>query len=179
MGSVLFWCIAVNAAAAGCGRRLLRSRVIGLMATKDDAKVMAEWLEHNMGSLAGLAVFDSSRGTETQSVIEAYVTRCGANITYHREDELAAPLVSHSDQAVRYWPLRALRERWGVGRWVMVAHADEFWYHEPELVARAADTRMEAGLMPRCQVVSWYAPQVVPHPSEYERYIRSLSLIHI
>ena len=169
----LFWCIAVNAAAAGCGRRLLRARVIGLMATKDDAKVMTEWLEHNMGSLAGLAVFDSSRGTETQSVIEAYVTRCGANITYHREDELAAPLVSHSDQAVRYWPLRALRERWGVGRWVMVAHADEFWYHEPELVARAADTRMEAGLMPRCQVVSWYAPQVVPHPSEYERYIRS------
>ena len=29
MGSVLFWCIAVNAAAAGCGRRLLRSRGAG------------------------------------------------------------------------------------------------------------------------------------------------------
>ena len=175
------WLAVGFAVDVGCERRLGgASRVLGLMATKDDERVMAEWLDHNMPSLRGLVVFDSSTSHATKASVEAYVARCaGANITYLREDELDVPLASHSDQAVRWWPLKVLRERWGLNNWVMVAHADEFYYHEPELVVQYTEARIAAGRLPRCQTIRWYALPIVPHTSEYDRYIEATSNRHV
>jgi hypothetical protein len=149
----------------------LQPRVVGLMVTKDDQSVMAEWLNYNMPSLRGLVLFDSSRGVATKQIVEAYTARCLAAIVYMREDELKEPLTRYSDQAMRYWPLKALRQRFGAGNWVLVAHPDEFCYHEPELVARAIELRLESGRERTCQAVRWHALPVVPHPSEYGRFV--------
>jgi len=153
-----------------CAREFL-PRIVALLVTKDDEHIMQEWLDYNAPSFHAVVVFDSSKGYETQRIVSAYVNRCGANITYVREDLLPEPLLAYSDHAVRYHPLRILRHTYGVGRWVMVAHSDEFYYHEPELVARYVDTQIATGSWEECNVVVWGALHVLPHPSEYESFV--------
>ena len=105
----------------------------------------------------------SDRGAATRAILQSYAAACEeAHIAvWHEADH---PPASHGDQAVRNITLELLRARFGPERWVMLCHADEYWYHEP--AALAARSVGEG-----CTAVGWYALHVLPHPSEFARYV--------
>ena len=77
--------------------------------------------------------------------------------------EVAKDLPIKTDQSLRKVVHEKIRQLYGHGRWILVAHTDEFLYHDPRKVAalaQAADT----------DHVFWYALHVLPHPSERGRY---------
>ena len=137
------------------------------MVTMDEAPILADWLEVHMPSLGGLAVLDASKDRHaTSRVLRSFAAACGHDIHVWHESE--HPPASHSDQDVRAVALDLLRSKFGPSNWVMLCHADEFWYHEPALLAE---------VMPRkCTAVPWYALQVLPHPAEYERFVANVEL---
>lgn len=153
--------------------------VIGLMVTKDDTAVASEWLVHNMPFLSSLVLLDSSSGNETAEAVRSYVQHCPrAAVHYMHERHLVPRLAKFGDQAMRKPVLRRIRELYGHGQWIMVCHMDEFFYHAPKLVAaevvRQRNVRY-ASRGPkwshRCMKVRWYILHVLPHPSEWARYV--------
>jgi len=152
------------------------SRVIGLCVTLGDHRIATEWLQHHMASLKALFILDSSPDNYTRKAVLEYKLRCPlADITYFREDEISPAF--HSDQSLRGPLLRKIRKRFGVGYWILIVHFDEFLYHEPDyiaqdLVAREYNTRSVSP----CLAVRWTSMQVIPHPSEYERYMEEVNV---
>jgi len=162
--------------------------VVGLMVTKDDDAVIKEWLDFNAPYLSALVLLDSSAGGGTEVAVRRYRRRCPrAQVEYMHERELDPPLTYWSDQALRQPVLARIRRLHGRGRWVMVCHSDEFFYHAPERVASLVQAALQAAATPgavrprwgrqfrgdrllRCNRVAWYTLHVVPHPSEYALY---------
>jgi hypothetical protein len=75
----------------------------------------------------------------------------------------AGGVVVKNDQTLRAVVHDKIRQIYGHGRWIVLCHSDEFFYHDPRRVAALASS---AG----ADHVFWYALHVLPHPSERTRY---------
>mmetsp|Transcript_556 Transcript_556/g.1779 ORF Transcript_556/g.1779 Transcript_556/m.1779 type:complete len:1051 (-) Transcript_556:130-3282(-) len=138
--------------------------VIGLMITKEDDAVLAEWLEAHMPLLDGLVILDGSEGNATRRIAEDFTLRCpsrGGDLHYfHERDE---SLVVKNDQTLRGVVHEKIRQIFGHGRWIMLCHPDEFLYHDPRMVAGLAASM-------NADHVFWFALHVLPHPSEKAQF---------
>lgn len=74
-------------------------------------------------------------------------------------------VVVKNDQTLRAVVHEKIRELYGHGRWIVLCHSDEFFYHDPRRIAAVASAAS-------ADHVFWYALHVLPHPSEQERYDR-------
>lgn len=135
--------------------------VVGLLVTKDDGDIVCEWLHHNLRHFDALIVVDGSEDPLTREVYSGV-----PNIIYTHEDDHQHLLVNRTDSEMRWVGQLIANERFGAsGYWIHICHTDEFLYHSPRKVFRAAD---KAGV----DAIGWFALHVIPHTSEYDRYLR-------
>ena len=164
--------------------------VIGLMITRNDESVLREWLEANMRFLDGLVILDGSPSSSSRIIIENFQAVCqdrardihymheidkeatsrltldaitGLPRTQEQLDNGRQSVLVKNDQTLRAVVHEKVRELYGHGRWIVLCHSDEFFYHDPRRVAGLASL---AG----ADHVFWYALHVLPHPSEKFRY---------
>ncbi len=143
-----------------------RVPVIGLMVTKNDDAIIAEWLKYNMPALSALVLLDSSDGSGTADAVSKYRKRCPAPpIDYMHERDLLTPITVMSDAGMRQPVLARIRALYGRNQWVYLCHSDEFFYHEPEFIAALVQRHD-----PTCNRLPFYQLHVFPHTSEWPQY---------
>lgn len=129
-------------------------RLYGLMVTKDDHAVFADWCRDQLRLYDAVVCLDGSAGDETAQI----ATRFGDKLVHLRERDFDIP--HKTDHGLRDVVHREIVSRFGVGHWVMCCHPDEFCYHDPRKVAAEAERR-------GFDQVSWYSPHFYPHPDEW------------
>jgi hypothetical protein len=134
-------------------------RLYGLLITKDDQAVFADWCKDQLQFYDGVVCLDGSDGDETARIAE----RFGSRLVYLRERDLVIP--HKTDHGLRDIVHREIVCRFGAGHWIMCCHADEFCYHDPRKVVVAAE---RGGF----DQVSWFSPHFYPHPEEWPDWER-------
>jgi hypothetical protein len=128
-------------------------RVYGLMITKDDHPVFADWCRDQLPLYDAVVCLDGSDGDETARIARGYADR----LVYLRERDFAIP--HKTDHGLRRVVHEEIVRRYGPGHWVMCCHPDEFCYHDPRKVAARAD---RDGF----DQVGWFSPHFYPHPED-------------
>lgn len=129
-------------------------RLYGLMVTKDDHAVFADWCRDQLRLYDAVVCLDGSAGDETARIAD----RFGEKLVYLHERDFALP--HKTDHGLRAAVHREIVRRFGPGHWVMCCHADEFCYHDPRKIAAVAE---RDGF----DQVSWFSPHFYPHPDEW------------
>eukprot|EP00854_Cymbomonas_tetramitiformis_P007189 gene7189-8570_t len=104
---------------------------------------------------------DGSEASTTRHIVSKFLESCPSraeDVYYMHEQEVALPGIKN-DHTLRHIVHRRIRELYGQNSWIIIAHPDEFYYHDPRLVAALAE-KQEADF------VYWYSLQVLPHPGE-------------
>lgn len=144
----------------GCGSS--RSyKNIGLLLTKDDGKILESWFMHNSRYFTALVVLDGSiNGKFTRS----FFNHC-ESVFYYHESEFKS-LQAFSDGELRELGHKLISNLFGDKVWITMAHTDEFYIHSPFKIIDRAEKE-------GADFVMWQALHVLPHPSEYENYLRN------
>eukprot|EP00242_Pyramimonas_sp_CCMP2087_P005188 CAMPEP_0198197298 /NCGR_PEP_ID=MMETSP1445-20131203/903_1 /TAXON_ID=36898 /ORGANISM="Pyramimonas sp., Strain CCMP2087" /LENGTH=428 /DNA_ID=CAMNT_0043866547 /DNA_START=386 /DNA_END=1670 /DNA_ORIENTATION=- len=133
--------------------------VVGILPTKDDGDIVCEWIHHNIHHFDVLIVVDGSEDSLTEQVFSPI-----PNVVYTHERDHPDILVTKLDSEMRMLGQEIAKSRFGdTGYWIHIAHTDEFLYHSPRKVFRAAE---KAG----ADAIKWHALHIIPHTSEFERY---------
>mmetsp|Transcript_43251 Transcript_43251/g.82532 ORF Transcript_43251/g.82532 Transcript_43251/m.82532 type:complete len:335 (-) Transcript_43251:874-1878(-) len=133
---------------------------VGLLLTKDDGRILKTWVRHMSVHFSGLVVLDGSIHTETSDMFVG----C-QGIHYHHEREFSA-LELFSDGELRQVGHQLVTKHFGHHVWITMAHSDEFYIHTPRNVIHAA-------VGERADFVRWRALHVLPHPSEYQEWLKA------
>ncbi|QJX01317.1 hypothetical protein FTUN_8961 [Frigoriglobus tundricola] len=129
-------------------------RLYGLLITKDDHPVFADWCRDQLRFYDAVVCLDGSAGDETARAAAAF----GDTLIYLHERDFDIP--HKTDHGLRAVVHDQIVARFGTGHWVMCCHADEFCYHDPRKVAAEA---VRGGF----DQVSWFSPHFYPHPDEW------------
>lgn len=128
-------------------------KLYGLMITKDDHRIFADWCSDQLPLYDGVVCLDGSEGDETARIASRFRDR----LVYLHERDYHIP--QKTDHGLRAVVHRDIVARFGVENWIMCCHADEFCYHDPRKVAlRAAAAGHD--------LVSWYSLHFFPHPDD-------------
>lgn len=133
---------------------------IGLLLTKDDGKILYTWLSQNSYHFSELLVLDGSKESYTRNALSG----C-ERVKYYHENEFTS-LKQFSDGELRELGHRLVSKHFGYDIWITMAHTDEFYVHSPKAVAEHAQAE-------GADHVKWRALHVLPHPSEYNLYLRN------
>jgi len=128
-------------------------QVYGLLITKDDHHVFADWCRDQLGLYDAVVCLDGSESGETAQLAKTF----GDKLIYLRERDFDIP--HKTDHGLRRVVHRQIIKRFGVGHWIMCCHTDEFCYHDPRKIAQRAQQE-------RFDLVSWFSPHFYPHPEE-------------
>jgi hypothetical protein len=128
-------------------------KLYGLMITKDDAAIFAEWCHDQLPLYDAVVCLDGTAGDEIARMSGEFKSR----LIYLRECDFSIP--HKSDHGLRSVVHEEITRRFGFENWIMCCHADEFCYHDPrKIVAKAASEGFD--------LVSWFSLHFCPHPSE-------------
>ena len=105
----------------------------GLLITKDDAEIFAEWCHDQLPLYDGVVCLDGSESDATAHIARRFSGR----LVYLHETECGTP--RKTDHGLRAAAHAEIVRRYGVDNWVMCCHTDEFCYHDPRKVAREAE----------------------------------------
>mmetsp|Transcript_7137 Transcript_7137/g.14458 ORF Transcript_7137/g.14458 Transcript_7137/m.14458 type:complete len:458 (-) Transcript_7137:2630-4003(-) len=134
--------------------------VVGILPTKDDGSIVCEWLHHNAHHFDVLLVVDGSDDPLTEVFFSSV-----PNTIYLHERSHQEMFTGKIDSEMRRLGHELAQEHFGnSGYWIHIAHTDEFLYHSPRTVFRAAD---EA----KADAIRWLALHVIPHTTEYDSYL--------
>ena len=136
---------------------------IGLLLTKDDGKIVYEWLTHNHKYFTGLIVLDGS--VESNDAKTLFTCQEVTNIKYYHESQFSS-LQKFSDGELRALGHALVTKHFGYDLWITMLHTDEFFLHNPLKVIQKAEKE-------GADHVKWRALHVLPHVSEYENYLSS------
>jgi hypothetical protein len=128
----------------------------GLMITKDDEPIFADWCREQLPLYDAVVCLDGSAGPATAHVAARYPGRL---VYLHERDFTIAHKTDHGLRRVVH---QEIVRRFGAGHWVMCCHADEFCYHDPRQVASKAQRE-------GYDAVSWYSLHFYPHPTERDK----------
>ncbi len=129
-------------------------RLYGLLITKDDEDIFADWCRDQLPLYDAVVCLDGSGSAATKRIVEAFNDR----VIYLHEPRLSSASQERSCFAADRPPGEIVR-RFGVDCWVMCCHADEFCYHDPRKIAQKAE---EEGY----DSVSWFSLHFLPHPDD-------------
>jgi hypothetical protein len=145
----------------GCGSGGNQKKNIGLLLTKDDGKILETWFEKNSRYFTALVVLD---GSVDSNETEAFFSGCKF-VSYYHEKEFSS-LKAFSDGELRELGHKLITQQFGYNVWITMAHTDEFYIHSPFKVIKQAEIE-------KADFVRWSALHVLPHPSEYESFLRN------
>jgi hypothetical protein len=128
-------------------------RLYGLMITKDDQAVFADWCRHQLPLYDAVVCLDGSTSDHTAEIARAHSER----IIYLDERDFRIPY--KTDHGLRAIAHRELIRHFGTGSWIMCCHPDEFCYHDPRRIADIAERGDH-------DLVSWFTLQFYPHSNE-------------
>ncbi len=134
-------------------------RLYGLMLTKDDHAVFAEWCRDQLPLYDMVVCLDGSASDGTAHI----ATRFSDRLIYLHERDFT--ILHKTDHGLRDVVHREITHRFGYGHWVMCCHPDEFCYHDPRKIAALA----QQGDFDQ---VSWFSPHFYPHPDEWADWER-------
>jgi hypothetical protein len=128
-------------------------QLYGLMITKDDEAIFADWCRDQLHLYEAVICLDGSATDATAHIASGFSERL---LYFHERDSDIPHKTDHGLRAVVH---REIVRRFGTGNWVMCCHADEFCYHDPRKLAALAERQ-------GFDLVSWYSLHFLPHPSE-------------
>jgi hypothetical protein len=128
-------------------------KLYGLMITKDDHGIFADWCQDQLGLYDAVICLDGSEDQATSHIAQQFADR----LLYFHESHFYLPY--KTDHGLRRAVHQEIVRRFGTDNWIMCCHADEFCYHDPR---KAAEQATRTG----CDWVGWYSLQFYPHPSE-------------
>jgi hypothetical protein len=108
-------------------------KLYGLMITKDDEAVFADWCKDQLPLYDGVVCLDGSSTDATARIAGRFADRI---IYLHERDQAIRHKTDHGLRRVAH---REIVRRFGTENWVMCCHADEFCYHDPRKVAAKAE----------------------------------------
>jgi hypothetical protein len=138
-------------------------KLYGLMITKEDHAVFADWCCDQLRLYDAVVCLDGSEDDVMARIAARYADR----LLYLHERAFAIP--HKTDHGLRAVVHREIVRRFGSDHWVMCCHADEFCYHDPRKAAALAE---RAG----CDAVAWFSLHFYPHPSEWADWPRRQTL---
>jgi hypothetical protein len=138
-------------------------RLYGLLITKDDHDIFADWCRDQLPLYDAVVCLDGSESGETARQAAAFAGR----LVYLHERDCDIP--HKTDHGLRRVAHAEIVRRFGHGHWVMCCHADEFCYHDPRTIAALAGRL-------GCDQVSWFSPHFYPHPDELPDWPRLRNL---
>jgi len=129
----------------------------GLMITKDDHEIFADWCREHLPLFDAVVCLDGSNDGKTQQLASAFPDRL---IYLHERD---FRIEHKTDHGLRRMVHREIVRRFGVDNWIMCCHADEFCYHDPRKIAlKAAQESYDS--------VSWFNLHFLPHPDDLSQW---------
>ena len=120
-------------------------KIYGLLITKDDEAIFAEWCREQLRLYDAVICLDGSQSDATARIAGAFADR----LVYVHERE--AGVVQKTDHGLRRVVHREIVRHFGVDNWIMCCHADEFCYHDPRKIAKEA-------------AANWLRPGLVVQP---------------
>jgi len=123
-------------------------------------KILRTWFQKNSRLFSALVVLDGSVGSDSA---KQYFSNCKWVFYYHESN--FASLKDYSDGELRAIGHKLVTTLFGYDVWITMAHSDEFYYHSPLKIIEKAEKES-------ADFVKWRALHVLPHPTEYEYYIR-------
>jgi FkbM family methyltransferase len=131
----------------------------GLLITKDDEALVADWCRDQLPLYDAVVCLDGSESDATAQIAAEFAGRL---VYLHERDfEIEHP----TDHGLRRVAHAEIVRRFGAGHWVMCCHVDEYCYHDPRQVAERA---ARGGF----DLVSWFSPEFYPHPAEQADWAR-------
>jgi glycosyltransferase involved in cell wall biosynthesis len=134
-------------------------KVYGLLITKDDHAVFADWCRDQLPLYESVVCLDGSAGNDTARIAASFADR----LVYLHERDFT--ILHKTDHGLRDVVHREIVRRFGRGLWIMCCHPDEFCYHDPRKIAAEAE---RGGF----DQVSWFSPHFYPHPDEWPDWSR-------
>ncbi len=128
-------------------------RLYGLLITKDDHDIFAEWCAEQLSLYDAVVCLDGSVSSETAQIAAG---RASKLIYLHERDFSIAHKTDHGLRRIVH---AEIVRRFGTGYWVMCCHPDEFCYHDPRKIAVRAENE-------GFDQVAWFSPHFYPHPDE-------------
>jgi hypothetical protein len=125
----------------------------GLMITRDDQEVFADWCRDQLALYDAVVCLDGSQSDATQKQAQAF----GDELIYLHERQFEIPY--KTDHGLRRVVHREICRRFGYENWIMCCHADEFCYHDPRKIAATAEAKGHDS-------VDWFSLQFFPHPDD-------------
>jgi len=138
-------------------------KLYGLMITKNDHEIFAEWCRDQLPLYDAVVCLDGSDSDRTANLAAEFRSRL---IYLHERDYSIAHQTDHGLRQVVH---QEIVRRFGIDNWVMCCHADEFCYHDPRKVVQAVAPR-------GYNLVGWHSLHFVPHPSELPDWARRCRL---
>jgi hypothetical protein len=127
---------------------------LGLLLTHNEIDVIEEYLEATLPYFDGVFALDHS-DDGTFDVLSSYPKV----LRIFRQNEVAPQGICDADRQIL---LDAARKAFGPGHWYALLHADEFFYHNPRIVAEQAEAE-------GAHWVNWIALQFFFHPQDQDR----------
>jgi len=143
-----------------CGKQGMKKN-IGLLLTKDDGRILSTWFKQNSRYFTALVVLDGSVTTQTARLL---FSNCNSVFYFHKSKYTF--LEDFSDGELRKLGTDLVTELFGYDVWITMAHSDEFYYHSPLKIIELAEKE-------GAELVKWRALHILPHPGEYENYIKN------
>jgi len=131
----------------------------GIMLVKDERQMLKSWIDAHLEDFDYIFMIDGSTSNSTKQLIFHY-----KNVFYYHEKELE--LKSYTDSELRRAGFMKLTDKFGFNNWITFAYCDEFYYHDPRKIISIAQSSEVDG-------IEWYALHVLPHPTEYETFVRN------
>jgi glycosyltransferase involved in cell wall biosynthesis len=128
-------------------------RLFGLLITKDDHAVFADWCRDQLGLYDAVVCLDGSESDATARLARQFPDKL------HYLHERDFTIRHKTDHGLRRVAHQETVRRFGVGHWIMCCHTDEYCYHDPQQMALKAE---HEGF----DQVSWFSPHFYPHPDE-------------
>jgi glycosyltransferase involved in cell wall biosynthesis len=128
-------------------------RLYGLLITKDDHDVFADWCRDQLHLYNSVVCLDGSFTDATARLAEQFSDQ----LIYLHERDFSIP--HKTDHGLRHVVHQEIVRRFGAGHWIMCCHTDEFCYHDPRQIAALAESQ-------GFDQVSWFSPHFYPHPDE-------------
>jgi glycosyltransferase involved in cell wall biosynthesis len=134
-------------------------KLYGLLITKDDQAVFADWCRDQLPLYDAVVCLDGSEGNDTACIASGFTDR----LVYLHERDFSIP--HKTDHGLRAVVHREIVRRFGRGHWIMCCHTDEFCYHDPRKIAGEAEHNS-------FDCVSWFSPHFYPHSNEWSDWTR-------
>ncbi len=138
-------------------------KLYGLLITKDDDAIFADWCQDQLPLYDAVVCLDGSATDATERITHQF----GERLIYLHERDYDIP--HKTCHGLRGPVHNEIVRRFGRDNWVMCCHADEFCYHDPRKVAAKAAREGH-------DQVSWYSLHFYPHPAELADWPRRREL---